>query len=94
MEIFKVEMNYTKPNKFNLGIIIFSCISLIILGLVKEGYPIVGYILLVSGILMGSLVYFLKAVPQFVKSIILPLIPLLLVTFFTIRLGFLTNPIN
>ncbi len=90
MDQLKIQIDYVKPNRFNLGITYFSCISLIIMGLLGGNYPASAYILLVSGIVVSSLVYVLKVIPQFIKSIILPLIPFILVTFLTIEQGYLS----
>ncbi len=84
---FQIQMNFRKPNKFNLIIIYFSCISLLLLGVIRGGLPLLSYLLLIAGMVLGSVVYFFKFIPQFFKSITLPLIPLLLATALTISAG-------
>lgn len=75
MQNFKVRINYQRSNKFNLGFIWFVCLSIILLGFVQSNGITGSMIALTVALVVATMIYFLKFIPQVVKSIILPLIP-------------------
>ncbi len=83
-ESFQLQINYRKPNKFNLVIIYVVCLALATLGLVSGQMPRLSFILLALGAIIASVIYFIPIMPQFIKSILLPIIPMALVTVITI----------
>ncbi|MDF2588712.1 MAG: methyl-accepting chemotaxis sensory transducer [Anaerocolumna sp.] len=91
-----VHINYHKSNMFNLGFIALVVIALIALNLVKGNF--INCISLGIALGLALVTFMIKGIPQFIKSILLPLIPatinMLLVleekeltTFFTIMVA-------
>lgn len=69
----RVTINYAKVNLFNFGIICLVVIALVALNLVAGNYNTC----IALGIALGisTVIFAIKGVPQFIKSILLPFIP-------------------
>jgi methyl-accepting chemotaxis protein len=78
-----VQVDYHKSNTFNLAFVALVVVTLIVLNLVNGNY--VKCISLGVALALAILTYMVKAIPQFIKSILLPLIPAMINTFIVIE---------
>lgn len=82
---FNLEINYRRPNRFNLIIIYIVASALSLLGLLSGSMPLVNLLGFITAALIASATYFIPSIPQLVKSILLPTIPMSIVTLLTIN---------
>ena len=85
-----IQMNYQKPNKFNVIIIYLVCAMLFAITIIEGNLLTPFSIMIGAGVLIATATYFIPFIPQMLKSVILPITPLFLVMILTIMEGSLS----